>query len=289
MEIDKFINYLKYERRLSQNTVSSYMYNLKEYNIYLSSNNINILHAKKEDIQNFLYTLNNNSKTKSHYLTVLKSFYSFCENENLTSTNPSETIKMPKLDKKLPSYLNIEEIDKLLDITLKTPLDYRNKAMLECLYATGVRISELINLKTTDIYLNEKIIKVVGKGKKDRIVPINNTTKNYLNIYLTTYRNIILKNKINNYLFINTFGNQITRQGFFKIIKSRAKIANIKKNISPHTLRHSFATHLLKNGADIRFIQELLGHESLVTTEIYTHISNNEVKKDYNHHPHAKK
>lgn len=284
--IDKYVDYLKYEKRLSENTYKSYENDLKMFNEYI---NIDLINVKKDDIQNFLYKLDKSSKTKAHYLTVINSFYKFLIEESIVKNNPAVGIKMPKLEKKLPNYLSIEEVDKLLDIPLNTNLDYRNKAMFEVMYASGLRISELIDLEIGNINFEEEILKIYGKGKKERIVPMNKVAVKYLSLWINEYRSSILKRKNNNYVFINTFGNKMTRQGFFKIIKNRAGTISLKKDISPHTLRHSFATHLLNNGADIRIIQELLGHENLVTTEIYAHLQNDKIIKDYQNHPHAKK
>ena len=207
----------------------------------------------------------------------------------MIDNNPCETIKMPKVSKTLPHYLTEEEIEKLLDFPLNTPLDYRNKAMLELLYATGIRVSELVNLKLNNISLEEDLIRVIGKGSKERISPISSICEKYLRIYIDEYRNTLLKHKNSEYVFINNFGNPISRQGFFKNLKQIAKEQGITKEISPHTLRHSYATHLLTHGADLRIIQELLGHSDISTTEIYTHLINEKVKSDFEKHPHAKK
>lgn len=285
-EIESYLEYLKYEKRLSDNTYNAYKSDL--YNFYKFVNT-DLKQIKKEDIQNFLYSINLSSHTKSHYLTVIKSFYDFLISETIISNNPSLSIKSPKLEKKIPNFLSIEEIDNLLDIPLKNPLDYRNKAMLEVLYASGLRISELINLTINNIDYEEEIIRIYGKGKKERIVPINNIALKYLKIWIEEKRYLILKNKTSDYIFLNTFGNKMTRQGFFKILKKRKEEIGLNKDLSPHTLRHSFATHLLNNGADIRVIQELLGHENLVTTEIYAHLQNKKITEEYQNHPHAKK
>ena len=188
---------------------------------------------------------------------------------------------MPKIPSKLPEVLSEEEVDKLLDINLVDKYSYRNKAMLELLYATGMRASELTNLKLNNIDLDSCIVRIMGKGSKERIVPINDTTIKYLNIYINNYRKEILNKKDSEYLFISNALKPITRQGLFKIIKKECIRAGIKKNVYPHILRHSFATHLLNHGANIRIIQELLGHEDITTTEIYTHLSNETIKKDY--------
>ena len=201
--------------------------------------------------------------------------------------NPCDGIKSPKLEKKLPTYLTSEEIDKLLDIRLTKPIDYRNKALLELIYATGGRISEIISLELNQIDFDECIIRVTGKGKKDRIIPVGDKAKYSLLIYLNNYRPFLVKNDTCSYVFLNKNGEKISRQGVFKILKELANKAGIKKEISPHTLRHSFATNLLNNGADLRVIQELLGHENLETTEIYSHLQNKKIEEDYSNHPHA--
>ena len=195
-------------------------------------------------------------------------------------------IDMPKLEKHLPSVLTYEEVDKLLDINITDSFSARNKAILELMYASGLRISETINLKLYDIDLENDILRVFGKGSKERIVPIGTIAVNDLNKYINEYREKMLKNKKNDYLFLNNHGNKITRQGLFKNLKSLLKEKGIEKDVSPHTLRHSFATHLLNNGADLRSIQELLGHSSIKTTQIYTHVSSEHLKEQYKSHPH---
>lgn len=279
-----YLEYLKYERRLSYNTVDSYGENLK-----LLSDTVkkSILNLSADEIRTFLKNSEATPRTKSHYLTVFNSFYNYMIFNDRLSVNPCDGIKSPKLEKKLPTYLTDEEVDRLLNITLTKPVDYRNKAMLEVMYATGTRISELINLELNQIDFEECIIRVVGKGKKDRIIPLGDTAIKSLDNYITNYRPFILKTKTSNYVFINKDGNKISRQGFFKILKALCNKAGIKKDVSPHTLRHSFATHLLNNGADLRIIQELLGHENLTTTEIYSHLTNKKIEEDYQNHPHA--
>jgi integrase/recombinase XerD len=284
-DIIYFLEYLKYERRLSENTVDSYGENLK---MLSDATKEDILSLTTDEIREFLSKVEANPKTKAHYLTVFNSFYNYMIFNERLKANPCDGIKHPKLEKKLPNYLTDEEIDKLLDINLIKPIDYRNKAMLEVLFATGTRISELINLELNQINFSECIIRVVGKGKKDRIIPLADTAKYHLENYISNYRKFLLKTKQTDYVFLNKDGNRISRQGFFKIIKALCKDAGIKKEISPHTLRHSFATHLLNNGADLRVIQELLGHENLTTTEIYSHLSSKKIEEDYQNHPHAR-
>ena len=282
--INLFLDYLKYERKLSENTYESYRYNLIKIANYFKDKNISLL--TEDNIRYFLYNSNEVSKTKAHYLTVLKAFYNYLLDNNLIKTNPAANIKMPKIEKKLPKFLTEEEVDKLLDIRLTKPIDYRNKAMLELLYATGMRISELLNLTLSNYNEEDASVKVMGKGSKERIIPIGDITIKYLNLYINEYRNFILKDKISDYLFINYNGSKMSRQGFFKILKNLCDECGIQKEISPHVLRHSFATHLLNNGADLRIIQELLGHENISTTEIYSHLSKEKLIDDYQKHPH---
>lgn len=281
-----YLEYLKYERRVSDNTVESYGENLKMLKQAL---NKNILNLTTTEIRDYIQNLEATPKTKAHYLSVFNSFYNYMIFNEKLSANPCSGIRSPKLEKKLPNYLTGEEIDKLLDIKLIKPIDYRNKAMLEVLFATGTRISELINLRLNQIDFDECIIRVLGKGKKDRIIPIGNTALEYLSLYINEYRPFILKTRVSEYVFVNKNGTKMSRQGFFKILKKLVASSGIEKEVSPHTLRHSFATYLLNNGADLRVIQELLGHENLVTTEIYSHLSNKKIEEDYSHHPRAHK
>lgn len=287
-ELEKYANeYLFTEYNASKNTRDSYLYDLKELALFY--NNKNIAYLNKEDIQEYLRKMvNKKSRTKAHYLTVFNNFYSYLVKENIIKVNPCETIKMPKLEKKLPEYLTIEEIDKLLNIKTNTAYEKRNKAMLEMLYATGMRISELINLTMSNVYLEDNMVKVFGKGSKERIIPFNDYAKNYLIDYLEFGRGELLGTKNSEYVFISSRHSKITRQAFFKILKKLCEEAGINKNISPHILRHSFATHLLHNGADLRIVQELLGHSDISTTQIYTHLSNEKLENEYDKHPFIK-
>lgn len=281
--IKAYIDYLMYERRLSKNTIIAYK---KDLNVIISTLKKDLNQLNKDDINNFLKNMDVSSRTKAHYLTVLNSYYNYLIFTGLLSMNPCDMIKSPKIEKKLPVYLTIEEIDKLFNIRLNKPIDYRNKAMLELLFATGTRISELTSLTLSQINFEESIIKVMGKGKKERIIPIANNALNYLKVYIYNYREYLIKNT-SEYVFLNKNGEKISRQGFFKILKKMAQDSGINKNISPHVLRHSFATYLLNNGVDLRVIQELLGHENLETTEIYSHLTSQKIKDDYDNHPHA--
>ncbi len=279
-----FLEYLKYERRVSVNTVDSYGENLLLLKNYT---NKDLISLKKEDIKDFLDNVEATARTKAHYLTVFNSFYKYLVFMDKIKSNPCDGIKAPKLEKKLPTYLTNEEIAKLFNIRLTKPVDYRNKAILEVMYATGARISEVINLELNQIDFEECIIRVVGKGKKERIIPLDDVAIDALDNYINNYRPFLIKNETCNYVFLNKNGEKISRQMIFKILKNLANKAGITKEISPHTLRHSFASNLLNNGADLRVIQELLGHENLETTEIYSHLQNKKIKDDYNNHPHA--
>lgn len=284
--IEDYLNYLKYERKLSNNTYASYRYNLIKITNYFKDKSL--LSLNEDDIREFLYKCDEKSRTKSHYITVLKSFYKYMVEINRITINPVRNIKNPKIEKTLPKFLTEEEVNQLLDITLTEPIHYRNKAMLELLYATGMRISELLDLKLSNYYEEEAAIKVMGKGSKERYIPIGDITIKYLNLYINEYRKYILKTKQSDYLFVNYNGNRMSRQGFTKILKQICIDQKIKKDVSPHVLRHSVATHLLNNGANLRVIQELLGHENIETTEIYSHISKDKIAKDYECHPHFK-
>ncbi len=290
---ENFLNYCEFEKGLSNNSIKSYGYEMKDYIAFLEKEKIdNTKSITKDTITKYLkycYNRNEDSKTVAHKLTTIKNFHNYLEKEDNETNNPSEFIDRPKTTKTLPHSLTIEEVDKLLDIELNTPFDYRNKAMLELMYGSGLRVSELISLTVYDIDFNNDIIRIKGKGSKERIVPINDVAIYYLKEYLDK-RSLLLKKKQSDYLFLNARGTGISRQGFFKNLKEILKKKNLEHNISPHSLRHSFATHLLNGGADLRSIQMLLGHSDISTTKIYTHITNEKIKKDYiENHPRAKK
>ena len=286
--IEEFIDYLRFEKKYSENTISSYKRDLNKLNSYLKKDFIKLT---KANIQKYIQNLSKNesSNTISRTISSLKSFYKFLEINKYTNTNPLTTIISPKTARKLPKVLSEEEVNKLLDINLNNDFDYRNKAMLELMYSSGLRVSELINLTVNDVDLKNSLVRIFGKGSKERIVPLNDYATEALNNYILYHRPKLFKQKENNYLFLNNHGNQMTRQGFFKTLKKIAKEKGIKSELSPHTLRHSFATHLLKYGADLRSIQELLGHSDISTTQIYTHITNEMLEKNYHeYHPHGK-
>jgi len=287
--INEFLNYLIIDKNYSKNTKESYKESLKKFNIFFKNKDIKSL--KKEDINNYLAHLsdmNLDTKSIAHNISVLKSFYKYLMIQKIIKINPMDSIKLPKVKKSLPNSLSIEEVDKLLDIEIKDKYSSRNKAMLELMYAGGLRVSELISIKLQDINIDNCSLRVYGKGSKERIIPIGDYALNALNIYLNGYRDSYLNGKTSDYLFVTSRGTQMTRQQFFKIIKKLALELGIKTNFSPHTLRHSFATHLLDNGADLRSIQEFLGHSSISTTQIYTYVSSENLRKNYDKsHPHA--
>ncbi len=287
--VDEFLRYLLIDKGYSNNTILSYKQDLEKFLMY--NKNKTIDNISNEDLKKYVKYLNSenlNEKSISRNISCLKSFYKFLIIEKYIITNPSDSLFIPKTKRSLPNILSEEDILNLLDIELNDNFSYRNKAMLELMYSTGLRVSELVNLKLQDIDLNEDLIRTIGKGDKERIIPIGDYAKEYLEKYIYEYRGSMLKGSSKEYLFLNNHGNKMTRQGFFKIIKKIAKEKGINKELSPHTIRHSFASHLLKHGADLRTIQELLGHSDISTTQIYTHITDEELKKNYeNFHPHG--
>lgn len=284
---DEYQDYLIIDKKYNENTIKTYMYELKKFDNYLTSNHLSI-NLKSDDIKSFLNSLNINARSKAHMISNLKSFYKFLIIEGVLKNSPMIDVETPKLSKRLPSVLTYEEILELLDIKLENAYDYRDKAMLELMYSSGLRVSELVSLKISDVDIFNATVRIMGKGSKERIVPIGDYALEYLKKYIDIYRPTLLK-KTTDYVFLNSLGFAISRQSFFKMIKKQMVLKNIKKDISPHTLRHSFATHLLNYGADLRVIQELLGHSNLSTTQIYTHVSDTKLKSDYtDYHPHGK-
>ena len=276
--ITHYQNYLRIERGLSKNSIYNYSFDIKKLTIWLSENNIEIspIKIKEDTLQQFIYSIAKevNARSQSRIISGLKGFFNYLVFEEYRKTNPLELIESPKIGRKLPDTLSIEEIDLLITtIDLSTPQGERNRAIIETLYGCGLRVSELINLKISDLFFEEGFIKVTGKGDKQRFVPIGSLTVKYINLYrneIRVHQNI--KPLAKDTLFLNRRGNGLTRAMIFHIVKELTEKAGINKKISPHTFRHSFATHLLENGADLRAIQQMLGHESITTTEIYTHI-----------------
>ena len=283
-KIDEFCKYLLIDKKYSNETIASYHNDLNKYYKYIVKNNLNLDEIKRKDIMEYAKFLKQEHlaiSTINHNISSLRSFYKFLVIGDKLLINPMEYMETPKLKKTLPKVLSYEEVEKLLDINLKDKFDYRNKAMIELMYATGLRVSELVNLKINDIDFKSDSVRTMGKGSKERIIPIGDYSILYVEEYINYYRNSLLKDYDTNFIFLNNHGKRLTRQGFYKIVREIAAKNGIKTEFSPHTLRHSFATHLMDRGADIVSIKEMLGHSSLATTQIYTHISNNKLKKDY--------
>lgn len=276
--IKSYQSYLKIERGLSKNTIDNYSFDIERLCQFLTQNDIAVspIKIEEETIQQFIYGVSQqvNPRSQARILSGLKSFFSYLIFEDYRSDNPLELIETPKTGRKLPDTLSVAEIDALIAaIDLTSNEGERNRAMLETLYGCGLRVSELISLKISDLFFEEGFVKITGKGNKQRFVPIGDLTQKYIEIYRNTVRNhLTIKKGCEDTLFLNRRGNQLTRAMIFTIIKDLAVKTELNKSISPHTLRHSFATHLLENGADLRSIQLMLGHESITTTEIYVHL-----------------
>ena len=283
--IEDFLNYCIFEKGLSDRSKLSYKNDLKVYKDFLKDRAIyDVSKIRSNDIKDFLKVRSKEeSSTIAHNLTVIKNFHIYLLKENIVNKDVSEFIDRPKLRKTLPKTLSVEDIDKLLDIKLDSPFDYRNKAMLELMYGCGLRVSELVNIELNDIDMTNSLIRIFGKGSKEREIPIGEYSIYYLKEYLNI-RNSLLKGKPCNKLFLNNHGTSISRQGFFKMLKGILKEKGLNTDVSPHTLRHSFATHLINRGADLRSIQEMLGHSDISTTKIYTKVSDEKVIEEYNLH-----
>lgn len=284
--------YLKLERGLSKNSIQSYTLDIEKLMSFLSSNSIsaNPLNIDKETVQQFIYEIAKivNPRSQARIISGLKSFFNYLIFEDLRNDNPLDLIESPKIGRKLPDTLSENEIDMLINaIDLSSAEGERNRAMLETLYGCGLRVSELIGLKLSDLFFEEDFIKVTGKGDKQRFVPISPVNKKYINIYRNEIRvHLNIKEGFQDILFLNRRGKQLTRAMIFTIVKNLAVSINLQKSISPHTFRHSFATHLLENGADLRAIQQMLGHESITTTEIYMHVDRSHLAEVMNNfHP----
>lgn len=289
--IQDFLNYCIFEKGLADKTKESYQNDLDVYKSFLINHHISSVNDITSDhIKEFLKERQDEeSTTIAHNLTVIKNFHSYLVKEKIVFSDVSEFIERPKLRKSLPKSLSIDDVDLLLNILLNTPFDYRNKAMLELMYGCGLRVSELVSLTMNDIDMTNCFIRILGKGSKEREIPLGEYAIEYLNLYLGK-RDLLLKDKPCNQLFLNNHGQGMTRQGFFKILKSLLKEKGLNTDVSPHTLRHSFATHLINRGADLRSIQEMLGHSDISTTKIYTRVSDDKVVEDYNkYHYRSKK
>jgi integrase/recombinase XerD len=286
-------NYLQIEKSLSNNTVDSYCRDIikinKFFNNELTSKKINEL--SYQDFQNYLSHLNNqkiNARSQSRVISSIRSFFKYLLLEKIVDENPSDLLENPKTGKKLPEFLTINEVDELVQQIDRSKADgERNLAIIEVLYGCGLRVTELIELKISEIYWKEGFVRVIGKGNKERLIPLGKIASKHLKVYLNEVRvHQKLSNEFIDHVFLNKNGKKLSRVMVFKIIKRLTELAGIKKNVSPHTLRHSFATHLVEGGADLRAVQEMLGHQSITTTEIYTHLDKNYLKQSIlDHHP----
>lgn len=290
--IKDYQSYLRIERGLSKNTIENYGFDIERLCLFLETNQIDVspLKISDETIQQFIYAVAKevNPRSQARIISGLKSFFNYLVFEDYRNDNPLELIETPKTGRKLPDTLSVKEIDALIAaIDLSSNEGERNRAMLETLYGCGLRVSELVSLKISDLFFDEGFIKITGKGNKERFVPIGKLTQKYMQIYQKEVRvNLTIKKGHEETLFLNRRGNQLTRAMIFTIIKDLALKISLHKSISPHTLRHSFATHLLENGADLRSIQLMLGHESITTTEIYVHLDRSFLKEVmHSYHP----
>lgn len=293
-QLKDFIHFLVVEKGLASNTVVSYERDLKSYILYVSKvEEISSLDAvSRATIIQFLKFLTENgksSKTIARHIASIRSFHQFLLREKVTTQDPTVHIDRPKQEQKLPQVMSLEEVQALLDSPDTSKVfGMRDKAMIELLYATGMRVSELISLNLSDVHLTMGFVRCVGKGNKERIIPLGKMAQNAITNYIEESRSQLLKKKSTDALFLNLYGNRLTRQGFWKILKKLTKEAGIEKELTPHTLRHSFATHLLENGADLRAVQEMLGHADISTTQIYTHVTKTRMKDVYSmFHPRA--
>ena len=290
--INQFIDYLWLESGLSKNTQAAYRSDLRLCALWLKENNSNLYKAKREKLLAFMAAKvgeGAKARTSARLLSSLKRFYQYLIQENQRMDNPCALIEAPKLGRSLPDSLSEADVEALLAAPdVNTDNGQRDLAMIELLYATGLRVSELVNLTLSQINLNQGLVRIIGKGNKERLVPMGEQAQLLLSTYLREARGDILKGRICEYVFVTNRGGQMTRHAFWHIIKKYARIAGIKQHLSPHTLRHAFATHLLNHGADLRVVQMLLGHSDLSTTQIYTHVAKERLKRLYDsHHPRA--
>ncbi|MBU4292556.1 MAG: site-specific tyrosine recombinase XerD [Actinobacteria bacterium] len=291
--INDFIDYIRFERRLSKNTIVSYQRDLEKYRFFLNRSKIKeILKVSNDQILYFLEFLykTQNSSSVSRILSTLRTFYKYLVRDGKILKNPFSSIKNPKLPKKILEILDEQEVKKFLEsIPTSSYLELRDKAMFELLYSCGMRVSEIVDLKLSDIDFDEGLIRFIGKGNKERITPVGDSAKDCLGKYIRAARYNLERERKSENVFLNRNGQKMTRQGFWKILKKYAGKVNTSKNLYPHLFRHSYATHMLERGADLRIVQELLGHSSISTTEIYTNINKKHVKETYfKYHPRDK-
>jgi len=292
--LDRFLLYLEYERGLAANTILSYRQELEKYFSFLAKSKLDYLLVSENDVLDFIRLEGRRGgavASQAHLISVLKSFYRYLLKDDCLESNPLTNVVLPKKWLMLPSYLTIEDVFRLLDSPdVKTTIGKRDKAILELMYASGLRISEVVQLKLNDVYLAEGFLRVLGKGAKERIVPFGDTARESLEHYLAHSRPMLLKGVNPPQIFLNYAGALFTRQGLWKLIKAYGQKVGLSGRLTPHVLRHSFATHLVENGADLRSVQMLLGHSSIATTEIYTHLAKGQMKKVYDQfHPRSKK
>lgn len=290
---DEYLKFIQLEKGLSSNTIGAYRRDLNKYITYLQDHKItHIDFVDRQTLQQclgFLHDEGASTKSLARFISTVRSFHQFALREKYAAKDPTVLIETPKYDRKLPDVLAVDEILRLLDAPdLSKNNGYRDRTILELLYATGMRVTELIDLEVENVNLIMGFVKVFGKGGKERIVPLGDTVIDYLSTYLETVRPQLLKTTVTNALFLNLHGKPLSRQGIWKMIKQNGIKANINKTLTPHTMRHSFATHLLENGAALRAVQEMLGHSDISTTQLYTHVSKSQIRKMYNEfHPRA--
>ncbi|OIP03838.1 MAG: site-specific tyrosine recombinase XerD [Bacteroidetes bacterium CG2_30_32_10] len=291
--IQGFHSYLKLEKSLSDNSIEAYLHDVDKLVQFLEFTKSEVQPSEIDlhHLQNFIKWVNElgvNPRTQSRIISGIKAFYKYLLMEDIVKTNPSELLESPRISRKLPDVLSVEEINQLIDaIDLSKPEGQRNKAMLETIYSSGLRVSELINLKISNIFEDVGFLKIIGKGDKERLVPIGSIALKQIKLYKDNCRvHISIKKGCEDYIFLNKRGNKLSRVMIFIIIKELAAKIGLKKKISPHTFRHSFATHLIEGGADLRAVQEMLGHESITTTEIYTHLNREFIRQNIiDYHP----
>ena len=290
--IAAFLNYAQVERGLAANTIAAYRRDLQKFAVFCEPRRLAASSVERKHVVDFLgklYQQGLDSRSVARQLVTLRNFFRFLAQENVVRHDPVEHIESPRVWKRLPKFLTLEEVEKLLATAeTTTPLGLRDRAMLEVLYATGLRVSELVKLKVADLQLDAGIVRCLGKGNKERVVPLGRKSIASLEDYLRRGRPALTKRRTTPYLFVSRRGGAMTRQNFWMLLRQRARAAGVRVHLSPHTLRHSFATHLLERGADLRAVQMLLGHADISTTQIYTHVAQERLRQVYRtHHPRA--
>ena len=284
--IKDYRNYLRIERRMSPNTVTSYCHDVDEFLKYVGCESAKVTSEQIKEYLGFVISKGLSKRSTARLLSSLRSYFDWCIEEGEVKENPCDRVDAPKLGKYLPAVLSLEEVTAILEsVDLKKPFGKRDRAILEVLYGCGLRVSEAANLRISNVFLDEGFVKIIGKGDKQRLVPLGEVAADAIRSYLPE-RPVPSERRYEDYLFLNRFGKPLSRISIFNLVKNQAMVAGIRKEISPHTFRHSFATHLIENGADLRIVQEMLGHESILTTEIYTHIDTQTWHKAIlSHHP----